>query len=145
MINRNLFSTQSLILFLVIAHHGALLCRAQTNPAAVPAKPPETQTVQESVKTFIEEVRIPVTAVDSSGRFDPTVGIEDLMVREDGVVQQLGGVYRIPGSVLLVLDTGGEQNLAKTVGLTRQVARALVSALHKDDQIAVMQVSGRDD
>ena len=145
MIDRSLFSTWNLILLLVIAHHGALLCRAQTNPVAVPAATPETQTVQDSVKTFIEEVRIPVTAVDGSGRFDPTVGIEDLMVREDGVVQQLRGVYRIPGSVLLVLDTGGEQNLAKSVGLTRQVARALVSALHDDDQIAVMQVSNRVD
>lgn len=142
MIEKSMFSTRSLILFLVIAHHGALLCRAQTSPA-VPAKPPEAQTVQDSVKTFIEEVRIPVTAVDASGRFDPTVGIEDLMVREDGVVQQLRGLYRIPGSVLLVLDTGGEHNLAKTVDLTRQVALALVSALHKDDQIAVMQVSNR--
>ena len=44
-------------MLLVIAHHGALLCRAQTNPVIVPAKTPETQTVQDSMKTLIEEVR----------------------------------------------------------------------------------------
>src|ERR1044071_8132284 len=98
---RNCFSTQNLVVafFLLLSSYSALVCLAQT--------------VQESVKTFIEEVRIPVTAMDGSGRFDPTVGIQDLMVREDGVVQQLRGLYRIPGSVLIILDTGGEQNQAK--------------------------------
>jgi len=71
------------------------------------------------------------------------VGIDDLMVREDGIVQQLKSVYRIPASVMLVLDTGGEQNLSKDVRLTRAVAIALVSGLRKDDQIAVMQVNNR--
>ena len=145
MIGRDVFSTQNIIVvfFLVTLPHSALLCHAQTSPPALPVKTPETQTVQDSVKTSIEEVRIPVTALDASGRFDPTLGIEDLMVREDGVVQQLRGLYRLPGSVLLVLDTGGEQNLAKSVALTREVALALVSALQNDDQIAVMQVSNR--
>jgi VWFA-related protein len=143
MISRSLFSKQNLtvLFFLVVSHYGALLCRAQScPPPPMRAKTPE---VQDSVKTVIEEVRIPVTAIDGAGRFDPTVGIDDLMVREDGVVQQLRGLYRIPGSVLLLLDTGGEQNLAKSVRLTREVALALVSALHNNDQIAVMQVSNR--
>lgn len=134
---KDLFSMQKLMGIFLLVISSAFLCHAQTS------KTPETQAVQESVKTLIEEVRIPVTAVDGSGHFDPTVGIEDLMVREDGVVQQLRSLYRIPGSVLLLLDTGGEQNLAKSVPLTREVARALVSALHQDDQIAVMQVSNR--
>ena len=136
---KDLFSTRKLMVILLVLVHSALLCRAQNSPT----KTPETQTVQESVKTFIEEVRIPVTAVDASGRFDPTVGIDDLTVKEDGVVQQLRSLYRIPGSVLLLLDTGGEQNLAKSVTLTREVAQALVSALRNEDQIAVMQVSNR--
>ena len=145
MIGRDLISIQNLIVvfFLVSLPHSALLCRAQTSPPALPAKTPETQTVQDSVKISIEEVRIPVTALDASGRFDPTLGIDDLMVREDGVVQQLRGLYRIPGSVLLMLDTGGEQNSAKSVRLTREVARSLVSALQNDDQVAVMQVNNR--
>ncbi|HKN83094.1 MAG TPA: VWA domain-containing protein [Pyrinomonadaceae bacterium] len=141
----SLFSTRNLIIvfLLVSSAHSTLLCRAQTSAPAAPSKAPETQVVQDSVRISIEEVRVPVTAIDAAGRFDPTVVIDDLMLREDGVVQQLRGLYRIPGSVLLVLDTGGEQNLAKSVRLTREVAEALVSAMQNDDQIAVMQVNNR--
>jgi VWFA-related protein len=98
---------------------------------------------QEAVKVFVEEVRIPIAAKDSTGRFDPTVGLDDLMVRENGVVQPIKSVYRMPASVLLLLDTGGELNLAKSVRLTREVAGAIVSSLRPDDQIAVMQVSNK--
>jgi VWFA-related protein len=98
---------------------------------------------QEAVKVFVEEVRIPIAAKDSTGRFDPTVGLDDLMVRENGVVQPIKSVYRMPANVLLLLDTGGELNLAKSVRLTREVAGAIVSSLRPDDQIAVMQVSNK--
>jgi hypothetical protein len=96
---------------------------------------------QDSLKVFVEEVRIPITAYDEYGRFDPTVEIDDLMVKEDGVLQQLKSIYRIPANVLLLLDTGGELNLAKNVRLTREVAISLVSNLKNDDRISVIQVS----
>src|SRR5690349_17220847 len=84
---------------------------------------------QEPVKVFVEEVRIPVTAKDSSGRFDPTVEINDLLVKENGVAQPLKSVYRMPASVLLLVDTGEELNRAKNVRLTKEVAAALISSL----------------
>lgn len=62
-------------------------CYAQVNPPPAPPKPPESDVIEDSVKTFIEEVRIPITAKDANGRFDPTVELGDLMVRENGVVQ----------------------------------------------------------
>jgi VWFA-related protein len=96
---------------------------------------------QDSLKVFVEEVRIPITAYDEYGRFDPTVEINDLMVKEDGVLQQLKSIYRIPTNVLLLLDTGGELNLAKNVRLTREVAINLVSNLKNDDRISVIQVN----
>lgn len=102
-----------------------------------------TSQAQEPVKVFVEEVRIPVTAKDSSGRFDPTVEVNDLLVREDGVAQPLKSVYRTPASVLLLLDTGEELNRAKNVRLTREVAAALISSLRPEDQIAVVQVNNR--
>ena len=98
---------------------------------------------QEPVKVFVEEVRIPVTAKDSSGRFDPTLEINDLLVRENGVPQPLKSVYRMPASVLLLLDTGEELNRAKNVRLTREAAGALISGLRAEDQIAVVQVNDR--
>src|SRR5689334_9208920 len=98
---------------------------------------------QEPVKVFVEEVRIPVTAKDSSGRFDPTVEINDLLVKENGVAQPLKSVYRMPASVLLLVDTGEELNRAKNVRLTRETAAALIAGLRAEDQIAVVQVNDR--
>jgi VWFA-related protein len=98
---------------------------------------------QESLKVSVNEVRIPVTAYDESGRFDPTVEARDLMVKEDGLVQQIKSVYRIPANVLLLLDTGGELNPAKNVRLTREIAIRLVSGLQKEDRINVIQVNNR--
>src|SRR5687767_15458017 len=60
----------------------SISCQAQINPPPAPPKPPETDVPQDSVKTLIEEVRIPITAKDANGRFDPTVELSDLMVRE---------------------------------------------------------------
>lgn len=98
---------------------------------------------QESVKVFVEEVRIPITAKDATGRFDPTVEISDLLVRENGIAQPIKSVYRMPASVLLLIDTGEELNRAKNVRLTREVATTLISSLQPDNQIAVMQVNDR--
>jgi VWFA-related protein len=98
---------------------------------------------QDTVKVVVEEVRIPVTAKDSTGRFDPTVGISDLMIKDNGVTQPLKSVYRTPASVMLLVDTGEELNRAKSTRLTREVGTALIAGLQTGDQIAVMQVNNR--
>lgn len=116
-------------------------CYAQVNPPPPPPKPPETDVIEDSVKTFIEEVRIPITAKDTNGRFDPTVELSDLMVRENGIVQPLKSVFRMPASVMLVVDTGGDLNRAKNVRMSREVATALLSSLQQDHRVAVMQVN----
>ena len=102
-----------------------------------------TCSAQDTIKVVVEEVRITITAKDSNGRFDPTVELNDLLVKENGIAQQLKSVYRIPANVMLVLDTGEELNRAKNVRLTREVAANLISSLQRDDQIAVMQVNNR--
>lgn len=102
-----------------------------------------TGVAQDTIRTSVEEVRIPITAKDSTGRFDPTVELNDLLVRDNGIAQPLKSVYRMPASVLLLLDTEEELNRAKNVRLTREVAAALISNLKADDQIAVMQVNNR--
>ena len=38
---------------------------------------------QDTIKVSTEEVRIPIIAKDSNGRFDPTVELNDLLVREN--------------------------------------------------------------
>ena len=95
------------------------------------------------LKVSVEEVRIPVAAYDARGRFEATLSVEDLLVREDGEPQRVTGVYRAPAYVLLLADTGGERNPVKTARLTGGVAAALVSALRPGDSVALVQVSGR--
>ena len=98
---------------------------------------------QDVLRVSVEEVRIPVAAYDAGGRFDPTLSVDDLLVREDGVSQRVTGVYRLPAYVLVLADTGGESNPSKTAGLTAEVSAGLVAALRPGDSAAVMQVSNR--
>ena len=117
---------------------------AQNKTPDPPPTAPETVSEdQDSLKVFVNEVRIPITAYDENGRFDPTVEIHDIMVKEDGIWQPLKSIYRIPANVLLLLDTGGELNLAKNVHLTREIAIRLVSSLKKEDRVNVIQVNNR--
>jgi hypothetical protein len=98
---------------------------------------------QDVLKIPVEEVRIPVFASDGQGRFDTQLSAGDLLIREDGVAQSIRGVYRVPAQVLLLLDTGGELNLLKTVRLTTDVAVEFTSNLRPEDSVAVMQVNGK--
>lgn len=112
--------------------------RPQPSPSPTPA-----EKEQDSVKVFTEEVRLPVVALDAYGHYDPTLVLDDILVLEDGVIQQLRSVRHVPANVLFVLDTGGEVSgmggVSKSTGLTRQVASQLVSKLQEGASIAVMQ------
>ena len=138
-------SRHKLLIFTFLAITLATLDLYAQNKTAdsLPADSEQVSEAQESLKVFVNEVRIPITAYDENGRFDPTVELHDLMVKEDGILQPLKSVYRIPANVLLLLDTGGELNRAKNVSLTREIAVTLVSSLKKEDQVNVIQVNNR--
>jgi VWFA-related protein len=111
-----------------------------------PSPPPKTQPnpdVQERVKVFTEEVRLPVVALDEYGHYDPTLEADDVLVLEDGRAQQIKSVRHIPANVLLILDTGGEVSglgeLSKKTSTTRAVALKIISRLPEGDRIAVLQ------
>ena len=112
---------------------------AQT-PEPAPSPTPQKD---ETVRVFTEEVRLPVTALDAYGHYDPTLILDDILVLEDGVAQQLRSVTHIPPNVLFVLDTGGELSglggMSKSTSLTRQVAAELIGKLQQNSWIAVMQ------
>lgn len=95
------------------------------------------------VRVFTEEVRLPVVALDAYGHYDPTLELDDILVLEDGVIQQLRSLRHLPANVLFVLDTGGESSglggRSKSTSLTRQVASELVVKLQNGTSIAVMQ------
>lgn len=106
---------------------------------------PFTATVQsqERVRVVIEEVRLPVAAFDKYGHFDPSLTVDDLLVLENGIPQEVRSVRHMPANVVLLLDTGGEVNTAKSVRITRAIAKNLVSALHSEDQVSVIQFSDK--
>lgn len=112
------------------------------NPKPAPT-PPKIEKDQDSVKVFTEEVRLPVVALDSYGHYDPTLELDDILVLEDGVIQQLRSVRHLSANVLFLLDTGGELSglggMSKSTSLTRQVASQLVAKLQEGASIAVMQ------
>lgn len=108
-----------------------------------PSPSPTPQKSDETVRVFTEEVRLPVTALDAYGHYDPTLILDDILVLEDGVAQQLRSVTHVPANVLFILDTGGELSglggMSKSTSLTRQVAAELVGKLQSGAWIAVMQ------
>ena len=113
----------------------------QVNP--VPAEKPPTENQQEPIKVNIEEVQIPIAAYDSFGHLDPTVGLNDFLILENGVRQEARSVRRVPASVLLLLDTGGDINSAKNIRATREVAKSLVASLGQQDQVSVIQFNAK--
>jgi VWFA-related protein len=124
-----------------------LLAVASTSISAQQQKPSPTPPVEKEqdqpVRVFTEEVRLPVVAFDAYGHYDPTLELDDILVLEDGVIQQLRSVRHLPANVLFVLDTGGESSglggRSKSTSLTRQVASELVAQLQNGTSIAVMQ------
>src|SRR4030095_10191262 len=116
----------------------------QTKPTPSPSpSPTPIETDEDSVRVFTEEVRLPVIALDAYGHYDTPVVPEDVLVLEDGVIQQVQSIRHIPANVLFVLDTGGELSglggMSKSTNLTRDVAANLVNRLPEGSSIAVLQ------
>ncbi|HEX8141235.1 MAG TPA: VWA domain-containing protein [Pyrinomonadaceae bacterium] len=112
-------------------------------PSQSPSPRPVEREEQEPVKVFTEEVRLPVTAYDDYGHFDPGVSLADILVLEDGVAQEIRSVQRTPASILFLLDTSGAITLAKDIKTTRATALRLLGRLRPGDALSVMQFSDR--
>lgn len=92
-------------------------------------------------------MRLPVSAKDTYGHYDPTLEVDDVLVLEDGKAQQIKSVRHIPANILLVLDTGGDASglsgMSKKTSTTREVALKAISRLRDGDRIAVLQSSSQ--
>ena len=100
---------------------------------------PRTNSEDAPEKVFTEEIKLNITAFDADGKFFSDVKKEDLVINEDGVLHQASSVRRIPATVLIVLDTGGEDRQAKDFRTTRDTAKALINKLEADDTIALLE------
>lgn len=93
----------------------------------------------EILRVETEEIKLNVLAFDLDGKFFRGVTENDLVITENNVLHQPSSVRKLPASVLIVLDTGGEMRYMKSLDRTRKAALELVRSLGADDQIAIMQ------
>jgi von Willebrand factor type A domain len=103
--------------------------------------PQPTTTPNEDLpeKVFTEEITLNVSAFDRNGEFVADVKKEDLVILENGRLNQPTSVRRVPANVLIVLDLGGEIVYGKNTKVTRNAAKNLISTLRPDDRFAVLQ------
>jgi VWFA-related protein len=94
---------------------------------------------EETIKIATEEVHLNITAQTANGRFVTTLTPDDLLIVEEGTPQKIESMKKVPASVLLLLDNGGDLNFAKTLNMTRLTAKLLVEKLSSDNSIAVLQ------
>lgn len=99
------------------------------------SKPPP----DDPIKIYTEEVKLNVTAQTTGGKFVSTLTPDDLLIVESGTPQKIESMKRVPASVLLLLDTGGNLNFAKTINLSRLTAKLLVEKISAGNALAVMQ------
>ncbi|HEX8685281.1 MAG TPA: vWA domain-containing protein, partial [Pyrinomonadaceae bacterium] len=116
--------------------------RAQSGVRVRPTPTPEDE---EAERVYVEEVRLPVFAYDEKGRFDPGLGVDDVLVVEDDVPQQVKSVRRTPASVVVVLGTGWDLDPIVRANTTRDVALSVIENLREGDRLAVVSFSGRVD
>ncbi|MEA2173537.1 MAG: Ca-activated chloride channel [Blastocatellia bacterium] len=98
---------------------------------------------QEPVRVFTEEVRLPVFVTDERGRFAQGLEMDDIVVVEDDVPQEIRSLRRVPANVLLLLDTGNQLTLAKSVNTTRDISLQLIHGLSEESRVAVLQFNDR--
>jgi VWFA-related protein len=110
---------------------------AQSGVRPSPSPTPDTE-VQDRVRVFTEEVRLPIAAIDSYGHYDPSLTIDDVLVIENGEQQQIKSIQHLPANVLLLLDVGNPLGL-KDSNLTRASAMNVISRLFSGTRFAVMQ------
>lgn len=110
----------------------AVIVTAQKKPIPTPT-PDETERVE------TEEIKVNALVFDENKKLVEDVGIGDLVITENNVLNQATSVRRIPANVVIVMDTGGELRLAKTIEQTRKTATALIAALRPTDAVAIVQ------
>lgn len=94
-------------------------------------------------RVFTEEIKLNVSATGSAGKFAPNVKAEDLVINEDNVLHQADSIRRIPANVLIVLDTGGEMRMAKSIDQTRKTALGLIENLRPEDSVAIIEYNDK--
>src|SRR5690606_26296738 len=91
----------------------------------------------DTVRVATEEIKINALAFDESGQFAADLQSGDVVITDNDILHAPTSVRRIPASVVIVMDTGGEMRLAKSLDHTQNVASAVVNSLRPGDAVAV--------
>ncbi len=124
--------------FFIVAGSSAVAAqsgRVQATPTPTPQ--------DETLRISTEEIKLNVLAFDEDGKFFKDVTANDLVISENNVLHQPASVRRLPANVLIVMDTGGELRVVKSLDRTRKVAAGIVDALRPGDSVAVMAYSDK--
>ncbi len=122
----------SILFFLVLfAIPGAFQVPVPTPPGERPER------------VITEEIILNIAAFDRAGNVAKGLQKEDLVIIEDERLHQANSVRRIPASVMIALDTGGEVRQKKNITTTRQVASRLVDTLSDESYISLVQFHDR--
>ena len=127
-----------LLLLLLLGLPTITLAQSRRVPQPTPTPSPQEDDTE---RVTTEEIKLNVVAFDVLGNFVEDVKDSDLVITENNILHQPSSVRRIPASVLIVLDTGGEQRRVKSLDQTRRTARALIAKLNPGDSIAILQYS----
>lgn len=130
------FSTKSFLQTSFFLLFCAFIIQAQT-----PTPTPD----EETEKVFTEEIKLNVFATDVDGKFVSDVKKDDLVITEDGRLNQATSIKRVPANVLIVMDTGGEMRQVKGFKQTVDTAKSLINSLQPEDSVAIMQYNDKVD
>ena len=116
----------------------------ETSPVPIAAPtPPSMQDDEDVISVRTEEVMLPVTVRDESGR--PAQGLtrENFLVFDNRVRQQIVSFNRerVPANIILLLDASG--SVFSQMRFIREAAREFVRGLLPQDRVAVMQFADR--
>lgn len=109
--------------------------RVQPTPTPTPEDEP--------VRIETEEIKLNILATDENGKYLDDVRETDVVITDNNILHQPTSIRRMPATVLIVMDTGGELRFRKSLDQTRDTAAAVVAALGMEDNIAIMQYSDR--
>ena len=114
-----------------------IVCR-QFVFAQIPTPSP-TPPNSDEIKVLTEEIQLNVSVKNEFERFDPSLEKDDLLVLENREPIAVSSLRRIPASVLLVLDTGGENRLVKSFAATKATAWSVIESLKTSDNAAILE------
>lgn len=102
-----------------------------------------TPDTDDTIKVDTALVTIPLTAMDSNGRFLPNLKKSDFKLYEDDVAQEIEslGAVEVPFNVVLMLDTSGStEDKMRDI---QEAAITFVDQLRRDDRVMVVSFDER--